>query len=162
MSSSAFVTFACFGNSWDYLALGLHNSQSLSSTHPTYSNHEWKSLWSTSVWAQRVPEAIISCLCGRPRVFPGPPLLCHTSSLRVISQQSTPVLFLGSNTWSLNSTPSPHSLGQAWKPLITWEVPFTCHNLCDEFPLTCLPSTFLSDAVFPSEALKVPSIFNYE
>ena len=80
-----------------YLALGLHNSQTLLSTHPTYGNHECKFLWSTSAWGQRVPEAVISCLSGRPRIFLGPPLLCHASSLRISSQQSTPVLFLGSN-----------------------------------------------------------------
>ena len=41
--------------------------------------------------------AMISCLSGRPSLFPGLPQLCYTSSLRVSSWQSIPVLSLGSN-----------------------------------------------------------------
>ena len=51
--------------------------------------------------------AMISCLSGGLRLFPGSPQLCHNSPLRVSSQQSTVILIMRSDPQSLSLSPWP-------------------------------------------------------
>lgn len=58
---------------------------------------------------------MISCFCGRPRLFPWLPQLCSTSPLRLSSWQATPVLSLGSDLWNLSPGTKPPPALCAWR-----------------------------------------------
>ena len=63
------VCFWC----WQFIAI----------VHPTSGIHKGSFWQFVSAGSWRVPAAIISCLSGRPMLFPGLLPLCHISPLRV-------------------------------------------------------------------------------
>lgn len=58
------------------------------------------------------PAAMISA-SGESQSLPGLPQLCHTGLLRISSEQSTLVLFLGSCSWSLSTQPPLAAVGMS-------------------------------------------------
>ena len=73
----------------------------------------------------------ISCLSSKKRLFPGSPRLCHFSPYRLSSQQSTPVLSLGSDLQSLSlSTQSPAASADMQANISGWEGASQHQSLC--------------------------------
>ena len=76
---------------------------------------------------------MVYCLLGRSRHFPGlpPSWLWHTSPLRAVFTQPTPVLSLGSDLWSpsLSSQPPPTPAGEQTN-LSGWWVLVGTYPLC--------------------------------
>ena len=51
----------------------------------TYGRHKGMVLYSMTVWTEKFPTEMSSCLSDRTRLFPGLPQLCRTRHIRVSS-----------------------------------------------------------------------------
>ena len=105
----------CFLTAWWQQGQTSHPSMRLetaATAHTTSRSHVGSALPSVSAWSWKLlgwynpllshPKTIISCLFGKPRLFPGLPHLCPISPFRLSSWQSIPVLSLGSDLRSVN------------------------------------------------------------
>ena len=99
------------------------------------------------------PKTITSCLSSKPSLFPGLPQVCYVSTPRLSSQQSIPIISLGSDLQGLCLSTQPPPPWQACRQMShtegCWLAPTSMQNfLC--FALH-MPVASLS-----SEALKLP------
>ena len=101
------------------------------------------------------PKTMTSCLSSKPSLFPGLPQVCYVSTPRLSSQQSIPIISLGSDLQGLCLSTQPPPPWQACRQMShtegCWLAPTSMQNfLC--FALH-MPVASLS-----SEALKLPPV----